>query len=263
MPDPAPRLWPISRSLATRLIYVLGIAALVAAIFLTRSPGSTVTPAALDFQTASTGVAASPPEVTVTGAGAVYGTPDTLSVQMEVDTRAAHASDALSQNESETNSLIKALTGSGVDQSDIQTASLSISPTYGTDSNSITGYEVDETVAVTLNHLTTAGSVLDTAARSAGDDIRIDSMSLSISDTSSLMAQARAEAMTDAKTRASQLASGAGATLGTIVSITDNTQTSTPPIDDAGLPAASSAVPVQAGSEQLSVSVTVIYQLAG
>ena len=89
-------------------------------------------------------------------------------------------------------------------------------------------------------------------------------MSLSISDTSSLMAQARAEAMTDAKTRAGQLASGANSTLGAIVSITDNTQTSTPPVSYAvGAPEASSAVPVQAGSEQLSVSVTVVYQLGG
>ena len=262
MADPA-RPSPISRPLATRLIYLLGVAALVAAIVLTRAPGATASPAALDLQTTSSGVQASSPEITVTGAGAVYGTPDTLNVQMDVSTLASHASDALSQNESQTNALIQTLTGSGVSTSDIQTASLSIYPTYGSDSNSITGYEVDETVAVTLHNLTTAGSVLDAAARSVGDDVRIDTMSLSISDTSSLMSQARAEAMTDAKTRAGQLASGAGATLGTIVSITDNTQTSTtPPISyAAGAPAASSSVPVQAGSEQLSVSVTVVYQL--
>ena len=89
-------------------------------------------------------------------------------------------------------------------------------------------------------------------------------MSLSISDTSSLMAQARAQAMTDAKTRAGQLATGAGATLGAVISVTDDTQTSTTsPVSYAGLPAASTSVPVQAGSEQLSVSVTVVYQLAG
>jgi uncharacterized protein YggE len=88
-------------------------------------------------------------------------------------------------------------------------------------------------------------------------------MALSISDTSSLMAQARAQAMADAKTKAGQLASGAGVALGAIVSITDNTQTSTtPPISYAvGAPEAGSAVPVQAGSEQLSVSVSVVYQL--
>jgi hypothetical protein len=179
---------------------------------------------------------------------------------MDVSSQASHASAALSQNESETSSLIQTLTGAGVSQSDIQTASLSIEPVYGSDGDQITGYEVDETVAVTLRDLSTAGSVLDAAARSVGDDIRVESMSLSIS---SLMAQARAEAMTDAKTRASQLASGAGASLGAIVSVTDNTQTSTaPPISyGESVPAASPAVPVQAGSEQLSVSVTVVYQL--
>jgi hypothetical protein len=127
---------------------------------------------------------------------------------MDVASQATHASDALSQNERETNSLIQTLSGSGVNQSDIQTASLSIDPVYGSDGQSITGYQVDETVAVTLRDLSTAGTVLDAAARSVGDDIRIESMALSISDTSSLMAQARAQAMADAKTKAGQLASG-------------------------------------------------------
>jgi uncharacterized protein YggE len=265
MADPDARPSPISRSLATRFTHLLGVAALVVAIVLTRSPGATVSPAAVPLQTTSAGVQASPPEITVIGVGAVHGTPDTLNVQMDVASQATHASDALSQDESETNSLIQTLSGSGVNQSDIQTASLSIDPIYGSDGQSITGYQVDETVAVTLRDLSTAGTVLDAAARSVGDDIRIQSMALSISDISSLMARARAQAMADAKTKAGQLASGAGVALGPIVSITDNTQTSTtPPISYAvGAPEASSAVPVQAGSEQLSVSVSVVYQLGG
>ena len=264
MPDPAARPSPISRPLAARLVYLLGVAAVVATLVLTRS-SETAPPAVLDLHAASSAVQVGPPEITVTGAGEVYGTPDTLNVQMDVASQATHASDALSQNERETNSLIQTLSGSGVNQSDIQTASLSIDPVYGSDGQSITGYQVDETVAVTLRDLSTAGTVLDAAARSVGDDIRIESMALSISDTSSLMAQARAQAMADAKTKAGQLASGAGVALGPIVSITDNTQTSTtPPISYAvGAPEASSAVPVQAGSEQLSVSVSVVYQLGG
>lgn len=255
---------PITPSLVTQLIYLLGVAALVIAIVLTRSPGAAASPAAVPLQTTSVTAPASPPEITVTGVGAVYGTPDTLNVLMDVSTQAAHASAALSQNESQTSALIQTLSGAGVPANDIQTASLSIYPSYGSDSTSITGYQVDETVAVTLHDLSTAGAVLDAAARSVGDDIRIGSMSLSISDTSSLMAQARAQAMTDAKTRAGQLATGAGATLGAVISVADDTQTSTPaPVAYAGLPAAAGSVPVQAGSEQLSVSVTVVYQLGG
>ncbi|MGA2283089.1 MAG: SIMPL domain-containing protein [Candidatus Dormibacteria bacterium] len=263
MPDPTRPPSLLARPLVARLAYLFGAAAIVVAIVLTRAPGTAASPGPLDIHTTSAGVQVDPPQITVTGVGDVYGTPDTLNVQMDVSSQASHASAALSQNESETSSLIQTLTGAGVSQSDIQTASLSIEPVYGSDGDQITGYEVDETVAVTLRDLSTAGSVLDAAARSVGDDIRVESMSLSISDTSSLMAQARAEAMTDAKTRASQLASGAGASLGAIVSVTDNTQTSTaPPISyGESVPAASPAVPVQAGSEQLSVSVTVVYQL--
>jgi len=265
-PDPAPRPSPFARPLVTRLAGLLGVAVIVVAIVLTRSPVTTASPAAVDLSTTSGGVQVAPPEITVTGVGAVYGTPDTLTVEMDVDTQAAHASSALSQNESETSSLIQTLTGSGVGQSDIQTASLSISPTYGPDSEAITGYEVDETVDVTLHDLSTAGAILDAAARSVGDDVRIDSMSLSISDASSLMAQARSDAMADASTKATQLAAGAGTTLGSIVSITDNTQlsqTETQLPEAASGALAGSAVPVEAGSDQLTVSVSVVYQLGG
>ncbi|MGA3183790.1 MAG: SIMPL domain-containing protein [Candidatus Dormibacteria bacterium] len=264
MPDPSLHSSWYARPLVTRLAALLGVALMVGAIVLTRSPG---TPAAtLDLSTTGTGVEADTPQITVTGVGAVYGTPDTLNVEMDVDTQASHASAALSQNESQTSGLIQTLTGSGVSPSDIQTASLSIDPVYATDGSSITGYEVDETVEVTLHDLSTAGSILDAAARSVGDDIRIDSMSLSISDTSSLMTQARSAAIADASTKATQLAAGAGTTLGPIVSITDTTQlsqTQTPLHEAASGALAGSAVPVEAGSDQLTVSVSVVYQLGG
>ena len=104
MPDPAARPSPISRPLATRLVYLLGVAAGVATLVLTRSSGSAAPPAALDLHTASAAVQADAPEVTGPGVGLVFGTPDMLNVQMDVDTQGTHASDALSQNESETNS---------------------------------------------------------------------------------------------------------------------------------------------------------------
>jgi hypothetical protein len=266
MSDPSPHNAWYARPLVTLLAALLGVALIVGAVLLTRSPAATASPPAVELSTTGTGVQADTPEITVTGVGEVTGTPDTLTVEMDVDTQSAHASTALSQNESQTGTLIQTLTGSGVSQSDIQTASLSIEPVYGNDSQSITGYEVDETVEVTLHDLSTAGGILDAAARSVGDDVRIDSMSLSISDTSSLMAQARSAAMADASTKATQLAAGAGTTLGPIVSITDNTQlssTETPLPEAASGALAGSAVPVEAGSDQLTVSVSVVYQLGG
>ncbi|MGA8015052.1 MAG: SIMPL domain-containing protein [Candidatus Dormiibacterota bacterium] len=261
MSDPASPRWSWgSRSHLALAAYLLGAAAIVAALLFTRTtPGAS--PATLDIRTTSSGTAVDPPEITVTGIGLVTGTPDTLTVTFDVDTQAAHASDALSKNETETSQLLGTLTGNGVSQSDIQTVGMSIQPSYG-DDGSITGYEVDETLTVTLHDLTTAGAIIDAASRSVGDDVRIDDMSLSIADSSSLMAQARQAAMADAQSQASELASGAGTSLGPIVSVSEqSTPTQTPIPFGLAAPAASSAVPVQPGSQQLSVDVTVVYQL--
>ncbi|HXZ99729.1 MAG TPA: SIMPL domain-containing protein [Candidatus Binatia bacterium] len=250
-----------NRVILTRLVYLLGAAALVVALILTRSPGGAATPATLDIHTTGSGVSVDPPQLTVDGVGQVTGIPDTLTVTLDVDTQAASASAALSRNESETAALISTLTGSGVSQGDIQTTDLYINPDYS--GNSISGYEVDETITVTLHDLTKAGGIIDAASRSVGNDIRIEGMSLSFADDSTLMAQARQAAMADAQTKASQLAAGAGTSLGPIVSVTEQTNSDqTPyPMAAAGVAGSSLSVPVQAGTQQVSVTVTVVYQL--
>ncbi len=261
MSDPArlPSPWRRRPHLALAA-YLLGAAAIVAALLLTRT-AIAASPATLDIRTTGSDAAVDPPEITVTGIGQVTGTPDTLTVTFDVDTQSAHASDALTRNETETSQLLGTLTGNGVSHSDIQTVGISIQPTYG-DGTSITGYEVDETLSVTLHDLSQAGGIIDAASRSVGDDVRIDEMSLSIADSSSLMAQARQAAMADAQTQASQLASGAGTSLGPIVSVSDQSTPTQTPIPFMGAAAApSQAVPVQPGSQQLSVDVTVVYQL--
>ena len=97
MSDPASPRWSWgSRSHLALAAYLLGAAAIVAALLLTRTtPGAS--PATLDIRTTSSGTAVDPPEITVTGIGLVTGTPDTLTVTFDVDTQAAHASDALSR----------------------------------------------------------------------------------------------------------------------------------------------------------------------
>ena len=104
----------------------------------------------------------------------------------------------------------------------------------------------------------------DAAVTATGNGVTLDGISFSISNQSALLGAARAQAMQAANTEATQVAAGGGLTLGPIVSITDQ--------ENAGqyvyysqlntaAPVAGTAVPVQPGQQQISVQVTVVYQL--
>ena len=88
----------------------------------------------------------------------------------------------------------------------------------------------------------------------------VNGISLNLTDTSSLLASARKAAVANARTKAAQYAAALGQPLGPVVSISDQND-SGPYLPGAERSAASSAssVPISPGTQQLSVSVTVVY----
>lgn len=199
--------------------------------------------------------------ITSTGIGIVSGTPDVLTVQLGVQTQAKTASDALSDNNKKAADLIATLSAQGVDKKDVSTSDLSIYPTYNSTGNTITGYQVSNTVTAVLRDVAKAGSVIDAAARAAGDAIRLNQVGFSFADDSELRAQARATAVKNALAQAKQMADAAGVSLGDVLSISENASMSSPQpmfamADAAG--SAREAMPIVSGEQQLSVSVQVI-----
>jgi hypothetical protein len=221
-------------------------------------------PPAQPAAAAPTGVGGTQPYVITTQAtGKASATPDTLNVTMGVDTRAVTARAALSANNAKTAALEKTFTSSGVPSKDLQTAGLSIEPTYRQDGATVTGYEVTDMVQATLHNLKTAGALIDAAATTVGNAVRIDNMSFSVSDDSAVNGQARTDAVTKAQLQAQQIAKASGATLGRIRDIVEQ-----PPQQDqasfdaaAALPAARS-VPVLAGQLTVEVTVQITYDIS-
>ena len=109
----------------------------------------------------------------------------------------------------------------GIAAADIQTSRLSIWPNYPDNSQTPNGYSASESLAATLNSLAAAGTQIDAAVHAGGDATTLSGISLNLTDTSSLLAQARARAVADATAKASQYAQALGQPLGPVVSITD------------------------------------------
>ncbi len=204
------------------------------------------------------------PKITVDAGGQASATPDVLTIDLGVTVNAPTASTALSDANAQATALTNSLKSSGVVPTDIKSTDFSINPTM-TPTGTITGYQVSNTLLVTLHDLATAGQAIDAAATSVGDAIRIDGLSFSVSDTGSVDGQARADAVATAAAHARAMTTAAGETLGGICSISDSATSPEPTFGAAGLTQsnASAAVPLEPGTQQATAQVTVVYAISG
>jgi uncharacterized protein YggE len=198
--------------------------------------------------------------ITVTGNGTVTGVPNQLTLSLSVQVNSYSVTSALAQANQTTRTVRAALTSRGVAASDIQTSDLNISPNYQSNSAVPTSYAVSESLTATLNNLSTAGAQINAAVRAGGNAVSVNDVSLNLTDTGKSMARARAKAVADARAQASQYAAALGEPLGPVISVTPVQQTVTPQYSFAN-PTASgkAAVPISPGTQQLTVSITVVY----
>jgi uncharacterized protein len=213
----------------------------------------------------------SPATITVTGSGTVQGTPDTVSFTVGVHTTRATAALALEVNNARVQSLESKLEAYGVLTKGLQTSNLNIydqTNQYGT----ITGFTVDDTLNVTVMNANgtsqgisaKAGRVIDAAAKATGNGIDFGGVSFSISNESNYLAIARARAVQNAMTEASQVAKGANRSVTGIVRIADEESSSPvqPPYPFAYAADTSlRGVPIQVGRQPVNVQVTVVYTI--
>ena len=206
------------------------------------------------------------PGITVSGQANVAGTPDTLRLDLSVVATASSVSEALASANRSADSVQKSLLANGVERKDLQTSGLSIQPEYDYLNGAaprLKGYQVSESVSAKLRNLGRAGNAVGQAVSAGGNAMRVNGISLDLEETSALVSSARDRAFADAKAKAEQYARAAGRSLGEVMSITEDVSTPSPiPVPYAAMDSAKSAsVPIQPGSQDVSVSVTVVFTM--
>lgn len=208
-----------------------------------------------------------PESVTVTGSGKVTVVPDLLVVDLAVKvTRPTNAA-ALAEANAAQEKVTAALEDAGVATKDIRTTGFSVSPhyVYDKDGERQEGYDAEHTLRVYARDLDTAGKVLGDAVQAGGNAVRVQSTRLTLADKDEAMDDARADAVEDARSRASAYSDAAGRDLGTVRRISEHAATEGR-VEAAAydlLEARSGAldVPIEPGEQKLSVSVKVVFGL--
>jgi uncharacterized protein YggE len=208
--------------------------------------------------------------ISVCGTGKVQAVPDLATVSIGVQARATTAEDARAKAATTMDSVLKAIKDNGIVDKDIKTGYVSINPDYiykdGTTAPS--GYIATNYVTVTMHDTNKVSAVIDSSTKAGGNNISINGVQFSISDSSKAQKEAQQKALADAKSQATELAQGAGVSLGQPLSISVGTcgnqvivPTYANSTDSKSAAGSSPSTPIQPGQNEVSVVVGVIYAI--
>ncbi|HZP20137.1 MAG TPA: SIMPL domain-containing protein [Bauldia sp.] len=204
--------------------------------------------------------------LTASGEGSVMVVPDVVVVTMGVTTRGKSAAEALSQNSTAMDALVKALRDAGLDEKDIGTTGFNVNPLYpptrddGTTEPRIVGYAVDNQVRVTIRDIAKAGGLLDKVVAAGAN--QVNGISFDVSDRVKPGDEALRKAVADARRKAEIMAAAAGVKLVRVLSVSGGDGGNYPQPVFARADFAAKAVPVMPGQQTISTNASVVWEIA-
>lgn len=203
--------------------------------------------------------------IVVSGTGRVAVEPDIADLRLGVAVSRPTVDAARSEAARLMDAILGAVHLAGVAPKDVRTALLSVQPRYDyreSRAPALTGYELANVVEVTVRDLTKLGDVVDGTL--AAGATSMDGLSFRVAEPAPAEAEARRRAMAEAGARADVLADAAGLTIEGVVDIVEGSP-ARPPIpypkaERMALAAADASTPVEGGSLEVAVTVTVTYR---
>lgn len=166
--------------------------------------------------------------ISVDGTGEAVAVPDIGQFTFDVQAEAETAEAAQSQSAEATNTILDWLKAEGVAAEDIKTQSYNLNPRYRFEARACTtggfcppgeqvlsGYEVRQSVTVRVQDLDTASALVSGVGERGATNI--SSLIFTVDDESALKAEARSEAIANAKAKAEVLAAELGMKLDDLV----------------------------------------------
>jgi len=213
---------------------------------------------------------------TVSAEGEAIGIPDVALFSAGVITEGGkNIADLQAENTRKTNDIIAFAKESGVEEKDIKTISYSISPRYEACNNRfgricppprIIGYTINSVIEIRVRDFAKAGDILSGVVDKGANTV--SGLSFEIDNQDAVLKIARDEAIAEAKVKAQEIAASAGFRIGRLLSIQESHMTPfqfrAEPMREMMTDAVAvprPAVTIDPGSQELSVSITLTYEI--
>lgn len=204
----------------------------------------------------------------VSGEGEVVAIPDIATFSFGVVTEGGEDIAALqSENAEAMNAALSFVKGKGVKAEDITTQRFNIEPRYKNQYcyespcpvPEIVGYKVTQTVKAKIRDFTVIGEIM-TGLTGVGVN-SLSELSFTIDDPTSLQAEARGKAITQAQEKAEAIAKAGGFTLGRLVMLQESTQYSRGLGGGVAMEAVSTVPVIEPGTQEVVVQVTLSFEI--
>lgn len=202
--------------------------------------------------------------IVVTGEGRVSLVPDVADLRLGVSIARLTVVEARQDAASTMASILAAVEAAGVTKPDVRTSLFSVQPRYDYRDGKppeLSGYELANVVEVTVRDLATLGDVVDGSLKAGATSM--DSLTFRLAHPAPAEREARILAMANARARADVLAEAAGLSITGVASVVEGGAMPPPhPFAKAErmMMAADTATPVESGSLEVAVGVTVAYR---
>jgi uncharacterized protein len=203
--------------------------------------------------------------VQVTGSGKASATPDVVRLALGVTCEGDDVSSALREVGGRVQAIGAAARDHDVRGSDISSTGAGVHPRYDRDGQRVVGYQAFHRLGILVRDIDRVGAVVDAVAAVAGNSLSVDSIQLDLSDVSALQEESRSAAFLDARAKAGQYAALSDARLGEVMSVVEGAVAggAPRPMMRMAMAAADSAMPVEAGEQTITATVTVTWALDG
>ena len=207
------------------------------------------------------------PTISVSGEGVVEAPPDVATISVGVVSRDRDAAKVQAENSRAANNVINAIASLGIDRKNIRTGNYNFHEVFHSDANHkqiSDGYEVTNTVTVTVTDLNKVGRVIDAALSNGAN--AVNSLHFGIRDREKFQSEALRLAVRDARRKAEIAAAELGKVIVSVKNVSINSASITMPrMEKMAMMSANDATfetPIESGTLSCSASVHVEFEIS-
>ena len=202
--------------------------------------------------------------ITVTGVGTISVVPDAVRFNATVSALASTNAAALSSASKSAAAVRAALKDKGIALKDIRSANISVYPEYNWTQEAgtkITGYRASQSFDVLIRKASDAGTIIEAVVSAGGDNVQLGGVIPTTLNPAIATEEARSAAVANAKSKASSYAKLLGTSIGKVLFLEEQSS----PIYSSPFPMAKaeadSAVQIDLGEQDVTVTITVRWAL--
>ena len=199
----------------------------------------------------------------INATGEVARVPDVAVISAGVVSRSNSANGALQETANRMQRVLAALRRAGVQDRDVQTSNVNLSPEYKYENNQppqLVGYSATNNVTIRFRDIRNSGAILDALVAQGAN--QINGPSLTIDKPEAALDEARAKAVSAGRARAELYARSLGMRIARLVAVNESGGNfPSPPMPMFARAERDSSTPIEPGEQKLQVTLAMTFEL--